>query len=335
MSATVYFTYDEAPRLHPQRPSSTEKSCSGTTLQYLNEGGANFVFRILAGEEGNTLPTYLQGQLLRLRKDLPNVPSTQEQLLAYRNHFQPLFPEDHLVQYMPIELADGITATINDALKDLKRPSRRQHDFLSEGELLGVLVTDMTPGPDDVLLQVKPKWLMQSRNAPADAQRCRTCALRAQRSSKKIRTATDAQETCPLGLVSTVDSDRRGAAQGVTENKALQEYLVNDAQPLLRMLRDNQQNLDRHGVLSTQQEDDVMDLCKAMTTRDCTLFLRLSGSTVEARLADLDLKLPEKLDRWKKVETDLIDHGWYTNRERKEFWKQETTCLLSRLSYGS
>ena len=60
------------------------------------------------------------------------------------------------------------------------------------------------------------------------------------------------------------------------------------------------------------------------------MFLKRSGNHVEARLADLDLKQPEKLSQWKKVEQGLIDHGWYSNDEEKGVWKEEKVCLLSK-----
>ena len=104
---------------------------------------------------------------------------------------------------------------------------------------------------------------------------------------------------------------------------------MDDAQAWLKTLRDNQQRFDRHGVLSAQAAD-VPNLCKAMTIRDCTLFLRLSGDHVEGRLADMDLKWPHKLGQWKQVETDLIDGGWYTNSEESAHWNKESICLLSR-----
>ncbi len=330
MFAPVYFTSQETPRLHASQPRSLDETHAAVVLQYLNEGGANFVFRILPSGEGDALPMHLQGRLLRLRKDLPHVQSTTEQLSAYREYFMPLFPEESLIRHTPLELHSELPAAINAALKEIDRPSHRLQDFLPDGEGHGVLVTDMTPAPGDMLLQVKPKWLAQSPNAPANAKRCRTCALRAQRASKKVRTATDAQESCPLNLVSSDESDRRRAAQRVTDNVRLQDYLVGDAQPLLRTLRENQQKLDSRGVLDTFQQSDVLDLCKAMTIRDCTLFLRLTGDVVEARLADLDLKPPEKIDRWKKVEQGLIEQGWYANKEDSEHWREDIVCLLSR-----
>jgi inositol-pentakisphosphate 2-kinase len=330
MSAPAFFTSGEAPKLHAGPTTSTENPPSGLKLEYLNEGGANFVFRILPNGDSDPLPPDLQGQLLRLRKDLPHVPSAKDQLAAYDDHFKPLFPSEYLIQHTPIELHSELPGSINAALKDLERPSHRLQDFLPAEESHGTLITDMTPGPDDILLQVKPKWLAQSPNAPKDAKRCRTCALRAQRASQKVRTATDAQESCPLGLVSMDESERRRAAQAITSDSRLREYLVDQAQPLLRTLRDHQQSLDSKGVLGAETEEDALSLSKAMTVRDCTFFLKLSGDQIEARLADLDLKQQGKLSQWRRVEQGLIDEGWYTNSEDQSLWTKEQVCVLSR-----
>jgi inositol-pentakisphosphate 2-kinase len=330
MSAPAFFTSGEAPRLHAGQPVSKDDPSHAIRLEYLNEGGANFVFRILPTSEGNSLPSNLDGQLLRLRKDLPHVQASKQQLANYDEYFKPLFPEKHLIQHTPIELHNGLLTAINAALKDHDRPSHRLQDFLPESESHGLLVTDMTPRPDDVLLQVKPKWLSQSPTAPTDAKRCRTCALRAQRASRKVKTATDAQESCPLALISSNEADRRQTAKAVSDNARLQDYLVNEAQPLLQTLRENQLRLDPKGVLHENSVEDILDVCTAMTLRDCTLFLKLSGDSIDARLADLDMKQLNKLSQWKKVEQQLIDEGWYTNTEDKSFWTEERVCLLSR-----
>ncbi|KAK5170279.1 Inositol-pentakisphosphate 2-kinase [Saxophila tyrrhenica] len=330
MSIPAYYSFGESPRLHAGHPSTASQPGQKLWLKYLNEGGANIVFRILPISEDDELPPHLQGRLLRLRKDLPHVQSAEDQLAAYHAHFKPLFPRENLTEQIEIELGDGLASSVSDALTQLDRPSHRLQDFLPAEERTGMLVTDMTPGPDEILLQVKPKWLAQSPNAPPDARRCRTCALRAQRASKKIRTATDAQESCPFDLISNDEADRRRAAGRLTDHPLLQKFLINDAQPLLQKLRDNQQKLDFQGVLVISSDTGALDLCKAMTLRDCTLFLKLSGEAIDARLADLDLKLPEKLGRWKKVEQELIDHGWYKNTEDSEHWAKEEICLLSR-----
>ena len=327
MSISVFFSDKPSLNLHSTEPPHPNTRC---VLEYLNEGGANFVFKILPTDGEQDLPAALQGKLLRLRKDLPHVQSALEQLSAFNCHFRLLFAEENVVQHELIKLENGVPAILNSALNDVNRPSHRLQDSLSDTENHGLLVTDMTPQPGEMLLQVKPKWLSQSPNAPTDAKRCRTCALRAQRATQHVRTATDAQESCPLEIISDEIQYREKAAQSVTTDERLQDYLVKEAQPVLQKLRECQTRFDGNGILNTSSTPELFNLCKAMTLRDCTLFLKRSGDHIDARLADLDLKQPEKLSRWKKVEQDLVHMGWYTNSEDKMGWSEEKICLLSQ-----
>ena len=332
MSATAYFADQDGPRLYASEPTTPSFK---VVLEYLNEGGANFVFRILPSASTKSLPPYLDGKLLRLRKDLPLVQSAKDELASFDEHFAPLFSQGDVISFELIQL-EGITPVLNAALQNFQRPHHRKHDFLTSDEPYGLLVTDMTPGPGDILLQVKPKWLSQSQNAPPGSKRCRTCALRAHRGSQKVRTATDKQESCPLELVSSNTLEREHSAAAITSDEKLQDCLIHKAQPVLQTLKRAQAELDREGVLNLSGSTDstagesVLDLCKAMTLRDCTLFLRRRGDHVEARLADLDVKQPEKLERWRQVESELIGGGWYSNEEGEEVRKEERVCLLSR-----
>ncbi|KAK5111719.1 hypothetical protein LTR85_011764 [Meristemomyces frigidus] len=327
MSIVAYLTEAKRmPRLSSTEPKGPSTRC---TVEYLDEGGANFVFRLLP-EHKHALPDAISGKLLRLRKDLPHVQSAQEQIRSFEQNFKPLFPAENLIGHGLVSLDDGIATYLTRAWRSLDRPAHRARDFLPLDEKYGLLVTDMTPQAGEVLLQLKPKWLAQSPHAPADASRCRTCALRAQRASVQLRTATDTQQCCPLALVSGKEEDRKRAATALTKDTQLFDYLVNDAQPLLHSLRNHQQQLDAGGILSNGDAAVVNNMCKAMTLRDCTLFLKRSGSNIEARLGDLDLKLPKRLGKWRAVERCLIDDGWYTNTEIQEFRVEETICLLSQ-----
>lgn len=327
----VYFVQRDTPRLYSFEPTTagTLSPASRCRIEYLNEGGANFVFHILPVDD-RKLPPSLQRRLLRLRKNLPHVPSAEEQLQALDANFRDLFPPENLIQHELISLDQGIPSALNTTLQQMNRPSHRIGDFLPNEPMSGLLVTDMTPEDGEILLQIKPKWLTQSPNAPPDAKRCRTCAVRAHRASERIRTATDAQETCPLDLINLSLEERTRAVHAVTTDRRIREYLINQAQPLLQKLRASQMVLDQHGILKTSGSESIQSLCKAMTLRDCTLFLKRTGNSIEVRLGDLDLKQPEKLGRWKKVESDLIGQGWYTNTEPEDHWTRERICLLSR-----
>ena len=326
MSLAVYYNSDPAPRL------SLQQSLPGVPcrLDYLNEGGANFVFRIVSSAD-DAVDERLPNKLLRLRKALPHAHSAADQLQAYDANFKHLFPHEHLIEHELVQLEGHLPRWLNQTLPYIDRPSHRQGDRLPTEETHGMLVTDLTPRADETLLQIKPKWLAQSPNAPRGAKRCRTCALRAQRASKDIRTATDKQESCPLDLVSCDASRRHETVSGISADAELRSYLVEDAQPLLRILRDQQVSLDPRGVLHADTEEDVLNVCRAMTLRDCTLFLRRSSEGIEARLGDLDLKQPAKADRWREVENGLIEGGWYANDEADAYHMPEKICALSRV----
>jgi len=331
MSAFVYFSESTSgfPDLVLTRPNASAAIC---TLQYLNEGGANVVFRIQPTpyQEPEHLP--YPDTLIRLRKNLPHVQSAKKQLEAFKKEFRGLFPQQYFLKQGLVGVREGVAQRLNETLRLFnRRPAHRANDFLPEGEEFGLIIDDMSVrNPGEVMVQIKPKWLAQSPNAPPNAKRCRTCALRAQRASKHIPTATDSQDNCSLALLSEQEVDRARAAQSITTDPRLQDYLVHDAQELLRTLRLYQQRFDHDGVLIAENEGTIADLCKAMTLRDCTLFLRRSGEDVEAKLADLDMKQPGKMERWKQVERSLIKEGWYEHKEENSVWSAEKICLLSR-----
>lgn len=311
-----------------QRP--TNRPAAPCAITYLNEGGANFVFRIQPQAcQDPSMQLHGRIPLLRIRKDFSHVQNAEEQLRSFDQHFRPLFPAQNLVEHEAVQLDGDVIPRLNQTVSQAKRSSFRTGDLMPHDEKYGLLITNMSPLPMEKLVQFKPKWLAQSPNAPEDSKRCRTCALRAQRQAKKQSTATDAQENCPLAMVSENAHDRRRAAEATTADKKLQDYLVDDAQPLLRALKENQQRFDPSGVLGDVSDDVLSDICKAMSLRDCTLFLKHGQLGVEARLSDLDLKQPEKLEKWRAVEEVLINEGWYQNREAEGVWREENICLLS------
>lgn len=323
-------------------------------LVYLDEGGANFVFKILPDENENEtgnendealLPRLLQRKLLRLGKDLSHVQTAEEQLKALDVNFTTLFPAEHLIEHELIVLHHDLTTSLNAMLEAWIRPHHRLPHLLPNRAMSGMLVTDMTPAAGEVLLELKPKWLAPSPNAPPNAKRCRTCAVRAHRASERICTATDAQASCPLDLINPDPGHRRRCVHAITTDPQIRDYLLTQAQPLLQQLRTCQAEFDRVGVLnisgnhhasssasssSSSSSSSLLSLCKAMTLRDCTLFVKRSGDVIDARLGDLDLKHPEKISRWKKVEANLISGGWYTNSESPEHYHREKICMLAR-----
>jgi inositol-pentakisphosphate 2-kinase len=325
-----------------QEPDFAAKQSRRCLIEYLDEGGANFVFTLKPIDRTlSNSPSRLHRKLLRLPKNLPHVLPADRQLSTFHQTFGALFPPTHLVLADLIHLTQPTITNLNHHLTLLPRPSRRATDVLPSAPMTGFLITDMTAShPSESLIQLKPKWLYQSLNAPASSRRCRTCALRAQRTASRERTSSDAQEICPLALVHAEEGIRGAAFAALTGDEELCAYLVTEAQPLLRRLRECQMGFDRVGVLGARGEMEVAELCKAMTLRDCTLYVRRTrvgagggggeeGSTVEARLGDLDLKLPARLEHWKRIERGLIDDGWYTNEENSAVHTPEKICTLS------
>jgi len=81
------------------------------------------------------------------------------------------------------------------------------------------------------------------------------------------------------------------------------------------------------------------DYSKAMTLRDCVLFVKGSidafEKTADIRLADLDFKHahPDKVAKWTSTEKTLVDQGWYTNVEIDG--RIDSTCLVTRRSLST
>ncbi|KAK0279697.1 Inositol-pentakisphosphate 2-kinase [Friedmanniomyces endolithicus] len=293
-------------------------------LEYLNEGGANFIFRIRPTEDAGELPTRLRKKLLRLRKHITIEP---EDLLAGHQEWQAIFQPENLIEHDLVTLQADAVAAINDLIREATRRSSRRVGDLWPGGTHGVLVTDMSAGQNELLIELKSKWLAQSPNASRSATRCRTCALRAKRAAEgAIITATDARGICPLDLASDDLCIRRLAAARLTDDPRAMEYLVGpEAQSLFRTLREHQQDWDPVGVLMASGDSTLRSLSKAMTIRDCTLFVLVrANDKIEARLGDLDMKELDKLAKWRATEQGLIDGEWYMGAA-------DSICALSRV----
>ena len=321
MSAVVFV------HRNPSRVT-TRASPSGIqcTLEYLNEGGANIVFQITPKSPDDDLSS----KLLRLHKDLPHAQSARDQLRSFQELLYPLFEPENLIQPTLIELDNTIAKTLNASLNHVTRPSRRKNDFLPLGETHGLSVLDMTPQRGETLLQFKPKWLALPPGIPDRARRCRTCAQRARRAAGAIKTATDLQETCPLALIHPDLSTRTATASALTSDPQIQQYLIHGAPKLLQRLKSHQLRLDPKGVLEIDLPDQISHLCQAMTLRDCTLLVKRTCQGIDARLVDLDLKQPQQVEKWEKVELDLRDGGWYTATENPQSHPKDDICLLSK-----
>jgi inositol-pentakisphosphate 2-kinase len=294
-------------------PDSVPLLPANVELKNLAEGAANLIYRftILPStppstitedleNDGAPLPSAispshdprLDGKLLRLRKALP---SSQSNLQAYHdlhNVFFPLFPSSLLVEQDLVELPAGLLHAENAVVRKREtsglRSKKRVGLYLEESEPYGFLVTDMTADfmKGEVLVEFKPKWVLPSPSAPSGWKRCRTCALRAQRNTKKAAKG-ETLETgfCPLDLASG-DRDRvtkavrhlvpkveklpPGQMQGLLE-KRISEFLLET--PMLSILKERQGALDKLGVLKTDPND--LGFLRATTLRDCTVYIKV------------------------------------------------------------
>ncbi|RDL37420.1 uncharacterized protein BP5553_04853 [Venustampulla echinocandica] len=287
-------------------------------------------------------------KLLRARKDLPTTVSCAVSHANWLRLIVCLFEPAQLVQQCLVQLRPAkVTEHLNQKLLSWEhssmkgslsspdiRPAKRHGVYLAD-DLYGLLITDMSPGHGDEVIQFKPKWLLQSPSAPAGAKRCRTCAKVARTAAKLARENPGATKKgfCPLDLVSENSRDISWVISqlGGNPSKALRLQRWLESNTLLKRLRDAQCNLDRKGTFETDPGDESFRL--AMTLRDCSLYVRLpvdgkDDDKIEARIGDLDLKSPDKGDYWKTVERQLIDEGWYMGTEKKEDL-QPLTCSLS------
>jgi len=171
-------------------------------LEYLAEGAANVVFKLRP----------YHPKLLRFRKTPSKMPYS-EIVHKFNTVLSPLFPSDALVHPTLFKIPNVplVIATLNKALvekeADGSRSQKRQGVYLTPSEEYGIFVQDMTPRQDqERFFEFKPKWLVQSPSAPAEAKRCRTCALREMRRAAKVISGRGDRDFCPLDLLSTQDA---------------------------------------------------------------------------------------------------------------------------------
>lgn len=279
-------------------------------LEYLAEGAANVVYRIRFPPQSPSISSDLElkseclqsdprisGKLLRLRKDLPFTVPVIESQKYWESVIYPLFAPQNLVQQALFRPSSTLLKRCNAALHNMEsdgiRAGKRYHAYLAE-ENHGTLITDMTCASTSqhISIEFKPKWLVQSPSAPTGSIRCRTCALRAMKSSTQPSSSHSAQQLklgfCPLNLVSDDKIKVATAASIVLElcrpeerdNELIRGALVDFLyrSPLLRKLRDLQITKDSVGVLKAELSQ--RDFLTAMTIRDCTLFLKVSRSII-------------------------------------------------------
>lgn len=290
---------------------------AGTQSSYLAEGGANIVYRIavplppvVASEvvapdlpngyvteiEEATESTVLRqqqtrllrdtrfdGKLLRLRKSIDSGIPYQQTVRDFNRFVKPLFRLSELVDQVLVKLPKGFLPRCNEQLrldeKNARRPRKRIGIYLYEKEPHGLLITDMTArsGTREMLWEFKPKWLVQSPSAPANAERCRTCALREMKNyDARMVGEKEEYSFCPLDLVSDRFDDVLRATRffkngGGEKSRRVATYLYRNA--LLQKLKGYQRQMNAVGLCGLPARSAGISV--AMTLRDCTLYVKV------------------------------------------------------------
>lgn len=302
---------ETAPFSRPH-PTSTPVLPSDVTLNYLAEGAANIIYRftfptcvlpsVLGLEEPNkrlespsktALPCYnsiFEHRLLRLRKASPSSRPSEQICTVLHKVFLPLFPEC-MVEHELVRLPPNLLRDTNTALQELERAGGRlqlRHGlYLAEYEPYGILITDMTPATTrgEILVEFKPKWLVQSRSAPRDWKRCRTCALRARKNAmRREKGQQEKAGPCPLDLASLKKARVERAVSHIATAKQaengqdldrlrrrLTSFLLSST--IIPRLKELQQSLDTEGVLAADVAS--WEFLIATTIRDCSIYTKV------------------------------------------------------------
>lgn len=307
-------------------------------VAFVGEGAANAVFEIKLPQHGSSDSNF-KGLLLRVAKvpalGQPTAYNYLFQQTFYQTTIRPLLGSHAIHQELVILRGSGIVDELNRLLQalDHTRKPKFRGSFVGQSDW-GLLIEDMRPDPKAptprILVEFKPKWLSQSRSAPARAVRCRQCALELQRMlTRPVAGAgpfNPERKPCPLALVDeeappAVSSPFRIAPQLATapERELLRtslEHILHD--PFLEDLCAQQEGLDVTGPLGASPNDEKFGI--AMTIRDCTCFALIpkddaahGPGDLKIRLGDLDWKDPQtKIQHWQGTEQSLIDGGFYT-----------------------
>lgn len=301
-------------------------------LEYLAEGGAHIVYRIIlpSAEEQvlepqpSELPHYgsstpppteiddinvdpdidvdtdiniTRGKLLRLRKNVCYGLPYRDTAHDFQTKIRPLFSDEELVDQImvrvPASIIQRCNANLHERERLQKRPAIRCGVYLAEDEPLGMLVTDMTTTPSTTsvaevgnIVELKPKWLVQSPSAPSRARRCRTCALR------DMKRLTPQESTtapvivppgkalfCPLDLTSSDKKDMQRTIRHIFPSLLPEKVdMIAGAlyqHPILQKLLSLQRihnDVGLHGASPGSKETSL-----SMTLRDCSIFLKVSN----------------------------------------------------------
>ncbi|QYT01276.1 Inositol-pentakisphosphate 2-kinase [Trichoderma simmonsii] len=300
-------------------------------VRLVGEGAANAVFEIKL-PPGSRVGAQFQGKLLRVAKApvLGRAPTSSDYYLRQQEFFireiQPHLGEHAVSQELVVLHKSGIVDDLNAMLRDMnhQRKPKFQGSFIGHASW-GFLVEDMRPNGDDgsILIEFKPKWLLQSPSAPKGAIRCRQCALELRNYLKTPGSKSPRPERrpCPIALANPdcpqqVASPFRiapqlSALQDDARVQAILDKIIHHK--AIQKLRECQKSLDHVGPLLPPTN---LDFVVAMTLRDCTCFALVPSSDdeeIKLRFGDFDFKDPEKkFNHWRGTEQDLIEGGFYT-----------------------
>ncbi|KAK9448947.1 inositol-pentakisphosphate 2-kinase [Limtongia smithiae] len=347
-------------------------------LHYVAEGAANVVYEVIDDIDWN-------GYLLRVRKKVAAQPSTLTVYSFLRETIEPLF-EDQIVATQLVRIDPAVLESLNTDLAALEaagqRHPKRLGTIVDTSEPYALLVQDMRPVSmlrteagdiveqwtrasnttslgfirqlhsngclETAVLEFKPKWLVQSHDAPEGWIYCRTCALRHMRAAQRgIEFGAEEGAFCPLDLVShdhvrieralqALWPERKGGEGDRVLTKAVLVKAITKFVECFRVfdrLAQVQRDMDTRGVLAVTDEDDDNNLAIAMAVRDCSAFMRVVyGDPVDeedgdellmvdgrdllvtCRFADMDVKDSSGTKRvyWAGIERALREGGWYT-----------------------
>lgn len=141
-------------------------------------------------------------------------------------------------------------------------------------------------GSDFLLCEFKPKWLLQSPDAPKNANQCRTCAIRKMRGQPR--------QFCPLQLASKFELENLFSEMGALNHIQVAQAFLQS--PVLDLL------------ISAQTTGSVYDsptasFLNAMSARDVTIIVE--GPKPRIKIVDLDPKCADKITKWRQTETNL------------------------------
>lgn len=352
---------------------ATSGADTGFQLVFLSKGAANVVFScrpfssklpaaspslhiVQTAHNGSHVhcvsTDIVRNKVLRIPRGMPKCLSGEEIVDGFSKYIIPLFSVDlskHLMGHQLVALMPDIIEIL--AQKD-ENGLVRISEPATHPSRWAILLPDMssTPG-SSITVEVKPKWLTQSPNAPRNATRCRTCAMQI------IHPKNRKTYICPLRLVNgdrndiypwvyeTIETMCRIPSNGfgLASSKSLAyiaeavtKYLTSgEGRTLLQHLRKLQSSLDPHGVMQRPPRSDSFDhnLRLAMTLRDCSLFIKIAynksgeSSDIVSKLADLDFKSAEKIPDWAEKEVTLQAEGAYIRNV-----KDDVGCWLTRKS---